>query len=464
MQVIRPVVWVHPNYYLYLMVIILCWVSGESYEGKTSNNRQSRAKSANLLFGHNLHGDSDTYREQLYSKSETHVRDDREEEEDVEEGEGGAHDDHDVEEGEGDAHDDQHHLHSRAKLKPHRAGKLFSVFSIVSFPNEACISSLDNTNGTCLSPSDCRIIGGANEGSCASGFGVCCVVRLGTCGGVVTTNVTLLQNPNYPSSYGSSGTCVYLVKRLSEGICQLRLDFDKFSMGYSSSSPTGCITGSTDILSFTAQNSVSYPSVCGDISGQHMYFDAGTTGDSLELTFSLVGSTTARQWNILVSQIACTDPWRAPADCLQYHTGVQGNIMSFNFPNGQILSSQAYRICFRQELDYCKISYTASLVTKPDPFELNTGTTGTTTTLANCQVTYLGIPQGGDSGNMDSKANRYCGAYFDSSEGATRNGQVTSSVAPFDLFVFSDAAPVTADKSALTGFNLNFHQKLCNAV
>ena len=110
MQVIRPVVWVHPNYYLYLMVIILCWAPGESYEGKTSNNRQSRAKSANLLFGHNLHGDSDTYREQLHSKSETHVRHDREEEEDVEEGEG-------------DAHDDQHHLHSRAKLKPHRAGK-----------------------------------------------------------------------------------------------------------------------------------------------------------------------------------------------------------------------------------------------------------------------------------------------------------------------------------------------------
>jgi hypothetical protein len=91
-----------------------------------------------------------------------------------------------------------------------------------------------------------------------------------------------------------------------------------------------------------------------------VYFDVGTTGDSLELAFSLVGSSD-RRWNILVTQLACTDPWRcpthpslrlprAPDDCLQYHTGRAGYIESFNFANGQLLSSQAYRVCFRQEL------------------------------------------------------------------------------------------------------------------
>ena len=40
-----------------------------------------------------------------------------------------------------------------------------------------------------------------------------------------------------------------------------------------------------------------------------VYFDAGTDGDSLELTFSLIG-TSERLWNILVTQMACTDPWR----------------------------------------------------------------------------------------------------------------------------------------------------------
>ena len=156
-----------------------------------------------------------------------------------------------------------------------------------------------------------------------------------------------------------------------------------------------------------------------------MYFDVGVAGDSLELTFSLTGSTTNRQWNILVTQLACSDPWRAPADCFQYHTGIFGNIQSFNFANGQILSSQAYKICFRQELDFCTISFTASLDTSPDPFEMLTGTSGTTTTVANCKTTYVGIPDGGDTGQMDSRAQRYCGSYFDSSEGATRNGQVS---------------------------------------
>ena len=41
-----------------------------------------------------------------------------------------------------------------------------------------------------------------------------------------------------------------------------------------------------------------------------VYFDVGVTGDSLELTFSLVGDAQQRQWNILVTQIGCNDPWR----------------------------------------------------------------------------------------------------------------------------------------------------------
>jgi len=224
------------------------------------------------------------------------------------------------------------------------------------------------------------------------------------------------------------------------------------------------VTGSTDVLSFSTPNQVAYPSVCGDITRQHMYFDVGVTGDSLELTFSLVGDSTSRQWNILVTQLACTDPWRAPADCFQYHTGVFGNVQSMNFEKGQILSSQAYRICFRQELEYCAITFTASLDTSPDPFEMLTNSPGTITTAGNCKTTYVGIPQGGDSGQMDSRAQRYCGSYFDSSEGSTRNGQVTTLAVPFDLFVFSDTSSVTPDKSAATGFNLNFQQRLCNGV
>ena len=123
--------------------------------------------------------------------------------------------------------------------------------------------------------------------------------------------------------------------------------------------------------------------------------------------------------------------YRAPSDCFQYHTGIFGNIQSFNFANGQMLSSQAYKICFRQELDFCTISFTASLDTTPDPWELLTANSGTTTTVGNCKTTFLGIPDGGDTGHMDSRAQRYCGSYFDSSEGSTRNGQVSCELSVF---------------------------------
>ena len=91
-----------------------------------------------------------------------------------------------------------------------------------------------------------------------------------------------LQNPGYPGKYSTAGTCVYLVKRMDEGVCQIRyiqftisittifttitittitittimiiltrLDFQQLSVGYSTSSPTGCVSGTTDYISFT---------------------------------------------------------------------------------------------------------------------------------------------------------------------------------------------------------------------
>ena len=41
---------------------------------------------------------------------------------------------------------------------------------------------------------------------------------------------------------------------------------------------------------------------------------------------------------------------RAPADCRQYFTGVSGAVKSYNFAGGQMLASQQYTDCFRQEL------------------------------------------------------------------------------------------------------------------
>lgn len=51
-----------------------------------------------------------------------------------------------------------------------------------------------------------------------------------------------------------------------------------------------------------------------------------------------------------------------PADegCLQYYTGVAGQIRSFNYdPNtGLQLSNQDYSVCVRTERNFCSIQYT----------------------------------------------------------------------------------------------------------
>jgi hypothetical protein len=54
---------------------------------------------------------------------------------------------------------------------------VLSLFTIVSFQNLPCVSGSGN-NGTCYSSSDCSNLGGSASGSCASGFGVCCLCEL----------------------------------------------------------------------------------------------------------------------------------------------------------------------------------------------------------------------------------------------------------------------------------------------
>ena len=54
---------------------------------------------------------------------------------------------------------------------------VFSIFTIVRFQNEPCLTSSMN-NGTCYTKTDCANRGGVAQGSCASGFGVCCYCKL----------------------------------------------------------------------------------------------------------------------------------------------------------------------------------------------------------------------------------------------------------------------------------------------
>ncbi|CAH2210958.1 jg22345, partial [Pararge aegeria aegeria] len=49
--------------------------------------------------------------------------------------------------------------------------------------------------------------------------------------------------------------------------------------------------------------------------------------------------------------------------CLQYYTGVSGQLKSFNYDptSGRQLSNQDYGICVRMERNFCGIQYTACI-------------------------------------------------------------------------------------------------------
>ena len=58
-----------------------------------------------------------------------------------------------------------------------RGGKLLGAFNIVRYPNDPCEGD-NNAMGTCYSAEECENKGGRSDGSCANGYGVCCVCKL----------------------------------------------------------------------------------------------------------------------------------------------------------------------------------------------------------------------------------------------------------------------------------------------
>ena len=97
------------------------------------------------------------------------------------------------------------------------------IFNVVRFPNDPC-GSANNLNGTCYTASECSSFGGSSSGSCASGFGVCCVFSL-ACGGRTIAN-TSYATVNTFSASTDRDPCTYTYCKCSEDVCKLRIDFE----------------------------------------------------------------------------------------------------------------------------------------------------------------------------------------------------------------------------------------------
>ena len=323
------------------------------------------------------------------------------------------------------------------RTKCDRNGKLLNVFNIVRFPNDPCTAG--DVYGSCFTSSECSSLGGRSVGSCASGFGVCCTIY-GNCGGSSKIN-----NSYFSSTTSDTSICSFEVCKSESDICQIRLDFGKFTLNNpttitsQSSNPSGrtqCLTS----MFWATSNSGQSPTICGTNTGYHMI--VGAKDDCNQLNFLWTSSTT-RAWDIRISQISCTAAWRPPEDCMQWFTGTSNVIYSYNYAGGYHLANQDYNNCIRTEQGYCSIAYTAVSTTSFQVSGQNPPATATGVVGPTCTLDFITIPQGDSCSSPDptSTFERFCGSLLTNAIGTT-TGSVCQSKSPFRVGVTFDGTEV----------------------
>jgi len=384
-----------------------------------------------------------------------------------------------------------------------REGKVFSLFNIVNFENEPCSSTLttstgSNRNGTCFTSSECSDKGGNSKGSCAAGFGVCCTFIVDDSGTSqsVTQNNTYIQNPNYPTVYSETTGTSYTINKCCDNICHIRIDFEDFTIVGPSNSAEydeggtwsdtaaggGKCAKDTLVITGPSDANANVPTICGQNTGQHIYVPMGTSAsNTATITFSFT-DTGSRKYDMKISQIECGASTAPPDGCLQYFTGVSGQITTFNFIDTATthLASQDYSICFRKEQGYCCNQYTVC-DTDPTSFSLfNTAEgyasdKGWSMTVTECSQDYITIDHGTSActTNVASAGitrTKFCGNAFNILAGKTvlANAPVCQCISPFRVGVVTDA---TADPNDVTktdgtqaisrGICLNYNQQPC---
>ncbi|XP_063597976.1 uncharacterized protein LOC134774584 isoform X1 [Penaeus indicus] len=310
--------------------------------------------------------------------------------------------------------------------------------------------------GICLPLAHCANTGGVPAGTCARGFGVCCIAQR-TCGESTSYTHTNFVNPGYYDSDTGSGACTLTVNHANKNICQIRLDFLELELAQ----PDTDGNCNIDFLAVTGGAST-VPTICGSNSGQHMYIDVDPTCGALKVTVDRSPAPLAsRWWNIKVTQIPCDSEARAPTGCLQYYTETSGYVKSFNFDsynsfnyseNSQI-AQQNYGVCIKAGEGYCGIMWERMTVfgftvsgNLPVISPSLVGTAAASSTGATCTTDYVIIPGGVD--NNQNSEDRFCGLGFPDS--------VTSTMKPFVMYVHTDADE--SSEVANRGFGMQYRQ------
>lgn len=385
-----------------------------------------------------------------------------------------------------------------------RKRKAIGIFNIVKFPNDVCATDSTATpSGTCFTAEECSDKSGVASGSCADGYGVCCIISL-ACGGTTSANCTYLTQA--ATTTPPTGGCSYTICPGDSTVNRIRLDLTMFSIagpflpGTTNTAATGSqsATGSctTDALTVTGTRGP-YPVICGVNTGQHMIVD--TDGSTcVTATFSYGAGSASRSYSIHAIQYSSTNSMGGPPGCLQYFTGTTGTASSFNWQgvttrtSSVHLQNQDYNICVRQERGSCHICWNpttggdANSISGTFGLSVSGAATAAKGVVGDTCSTDFVILEGAQT-ETQAKAtatvtlgnDRICGRFFSSTTMATTDTTACSRATPFILGVATDgnenlsgAAQANADANELAdgaaamataafgtlGFQLSFYQ------
>eukprot|EP00094_Tigriopus_californicus_P014059 TCALIF_13615-PA protein Name:"Protein of unknown function" AED:0.10 eAED:0.10 QI:0/0.63/0.66/0.91/0.54/0.66/12/94/345 len=299
---------------------------------------------------------------------------------------------------------------------------------------------------------------GSSSGTCASGYGVCCVFNL-NCGSTFSENCTYLTQEATSMSFSIGGPVVGTTETVA-----------------ANAGAIGDCT--TDQFSVTAPGGVGSPVICGFNSGQHIIVDA--SDQCHKAAFTLSGSAATRSWDIKVTQYTCSQQEGATH-----------------------LSNQCYNICIRRESGRCAICYVpnfadsiaGAIISSQVAFGLSVSPAAIaeSATGADCTTDYLLIPGAQDvigpamplaqEVAMSGLQGRICGRVLSSMTGKGLGDaylvgtpamqiSVCSQATPFVITFKTDDNEVETGADALTaevkvapggiiGFSLDYQQLAC---
>merc|ERR1712241_1296602 len=258
-------------------------------------------------------------------------------------------------------------------MPQNKKGKAFSLFSVVTFPNVECTTTMTPAmKGTCVTQDECQNTGNTvatASGNCASGFGVCCFRRI-TEPGAVTESLTHIQSEGFPTPVAALNEAnVQQIPRAfpvmtDSSVCAVKFDFINVQLRDPDADGEcgDALTVATPARGTTSAGFVP-GALCGVLTGQHVYVDVNTAGGAMAATININNDNTAfnRVWKILVQRIACDSPDLPPAGCLQFFTGLSGMITSFNGARmgnaQQMIQNQQYRVCTKRGAGMCGVTY-----------------------------------------------------------------------------------------------------------